>query len=275
MQTVITHNNRATPTIRQKVALWVDSSPVQNAIIYLIVFNAITLGLDTSVTVRDLTGGVLGVLEKAVLAVFVAELSVKLYAYGWRFFRSYWNIFDLAIVVISVGAASGPLSVLRALRILRVLVLLTKIERLRSIVESLLRALPSIGWVALLLSLVFYIYAVIGTGLFGESFPQYFGHLGRSLYTLFQIMTLESWSHGISRPVLEVYPMAWVYFVSFVALSAFVVLNLFIGIIVSTMQEQQQEQEALAAQGREDKAHKDREELIAMVRDIQEQISKL
>jgi len=274
MQTSLIHN-RASPTIRQKVAMWVDSSYIQNAIIYLIVFNAITLGLDTSTTVRDLTGGVLGTLEKAVLAVFVAELSVKLYAYGWKFFRSYWNIFDLTIVVISVGAASGPLSVLRALRILRVLVLLTKMQRLRGIVESLLRALPSIGWVALLLAIVFYIYAVIGTGLFGDSFPQYFGHLGRSLYTLFQIMTLESWSHGISRPVLEVYPMAWIYFVSFVALSAFVVLNLFIGIIVSTMQEQQQESEALAAQVREDQAHKDREEMIAMIKDIQEQISKL
>lgn len=275
MPNIITTQNAPMPTLRQRLASWVSSPSVQNAIVYLIVFNAITLGLDTSATIRAYTGGILGIVEQAILAVFVAELVVKLLAYGPRFFRSNWNIFDLVIVAISVGAASGPLAILRALRILRVLVLLTKIERLRNIVESLIKALPSIGWVAFLLSLVFYIYAVIGTGLFGESFPQYFGHLGRSLYTLFQIMTLESWSHGISRPVLEVYPMAWVYFVSFVALSAFVVLNLFIGIIVSTMQEQQQEQDDIKAQARNDKAHKDREELLAIVKNIQEQLTGL
>lgn len=275
MPNIITTQNAPMPTLRQRLASWVSSPSVQNVIVYLIVFNAITLGLDTSATIRAYTGGILGIVEQAILAVFVAELVVKLLAYGPRFFRSNWNIFDLVIVAISVGAASGPLAILRALRILRVLVLLTKIKRLRNIVESLIKALPSIGWVAFLLSLVFYIYAVIGTGLFGKSFPQYFGHLGRSLYTLFQIMTLESWSHGISRPVLEVYPMAWVYFVSFVALSAFVIINLFIGIIVSTMQEQQQEQDEIEAQARDDKAHKDREELLAIVKNIQEQLTRL
>lgn len=256
------------PFSRAQARLLVESPLVQKGIIALIVINAITLGLDTSSTARDSIGGLLGISETTTLAVFIAELTVKLYAYRLRFFRNPWNFLDLFVISISL-VATGPYTVLRTLRIIRVLVLLTKFDKLKAIIKSFLVALPSIGWVALLLAIVFYVYAVIGTGLFSESFPEYFGHLGKSLYTLFQIMTLESWSHGISRPVLEVYPYAWIYFVSFVALSAFIALNLFIGIIVSAVQDQHQEGEAKGKVSDEEI-----KEAISMIKDLHDKLGQ-
>jgi voltage-gated sodium channel len=161
---------------------------------------------------------------------------VKLFAYGWRFFMSAWNVFDLFIVVISVLPASGNLSVLRALRVIRAMRLLSGIPSMRKVIVALLDALPGMGAVVILLGIVYYIFAVMATLLFGQSFPQWFGTIGESLYSLFQIMTLESWSMGIVRPVMELYPQAWMLFVPFITTTAFAVLNLFIGLLVNTMQ---------------------------------------
>jgi len=262
-------------SLRQRAGDWIDSSRIQNVIIGLIVLNAITLGLETSATVRDWAGGPLMLVERIVLSIFVIEILTKLYAHGFRFFRSGWNVFDFLIVGISLVPASGPFTILRALRILRVLRLLTKIERLRHIVESLLRALPSIGWIAFLLGMVFYIFAVMGTKLFGEAFPENFGHLGLTLYSLFQVMTLESWSEGISRPVMETYPFAWLYFITFILITAFTVLNLFIGIIVNTMQEMHYEEEARQRQAIEDRAHDEREEILRLMRELNDKVDRL
>lgn len=262
-------------SLRKRAGDWIESSRIQNVIIGLIVFNAITLGLETSATVRDWAGGPLAIAERIVLFIFVIEILIKLYAYGFRFFRSGWNVFDFLIVGISLVPASGPFTILRALRILRILRLLTKIERLRHIVESLLRAIPSIGWIAFLLSMVFYIFAVMGTKLFGEAFPDNFGHLGLTLYSLFQVMTLESWSEEISRPVMETYPFAWLYFITFILITAFTVLNLFIGIIVNTMQEMHYEEEARERQAIEDRAHDEREEILRLMRELNEKVDRL
>ncbi|MDP3894437.1 ion transporter [Nocardioides sp.] len=227
----------ARPTHRAVLAAWVESARVQRFVVAVILLNGVVLGLQTG---GDTSGGTWGpVLERldtACLGIFVVELSLKLYAHGWRFFRSGWNVFDLVIVGIALVPATGALSVLRTLRILRVLRLVSTMPRLRFVVESLMRALPGMASIGGLLLLVFYVGAVIATNLFGEEFPQWFGSLGASFFSLFQIMTLESWSMGIVRPVMEVFPWAWAFFVPFILLSAFTVLNLFIAVIVDSMQ---------------------------------------
>lgn len=262
-------------SLRQRVAAWIESPRIQNAIIAVIVFNAITLGLETSKTVQAHAGGLLLWLERGVLTIFVAEIAIKLYAHGLRFFRSGWNVFDFTIVAISLLPNSGAFAVFRTLRILRALRLLAKIPRLRHIIESLLRAIPSIGWILFLLFMVFYIYAVMGTQLFGERFPDEFGHLGIALYTLFQVMTLESWSEEIALKVMAEFPLAWLYFITFILITALTILNVFIAIIVNTMQEMHHEEEETRRQGIEERAHKEREEILTLVRDIDERLRRL
>jgi voltage-gated sodium channel len=224
---------------RLRMAAWVEAPRVQHSIVVLIVVNAFTLGLETSPAVMARIGFWLLALDHFILGVFVVEISAKLYAYRWRFFRDPWNVFDFVIVTIALIPASGPLAVLRSLRILRVLRLISMVPRLRFVVESLLHAIPGIASIAALLVLLYYVFAVMATGLFGADHPAWFGTIGKSMYTLFQIMTLESWSMGIVRPVMETHPYAWVFFIPFILIATFTMLNLFIAIIVNTMQTMQ------------------------------------
>ena len=168
---------------RVRLASWVEAPRVQYSIVALIVINAITLGLETSATVMAYAGAWLLALDDFVIAVFVVEIAAKLYAYGWRFFRDPWNLFDFIIVTIALIPASGPLAVLRALRILRVLRLISMVPRLRFVVESLLHAIPGIAAIAALMVLLYYVFAVMATGLFGSDHPAWFGTIGRSMYT--------------------------------------------------------------------------------------------
>lgn len=230
--------------VRGHVAAFVESAWVQRFVIAVIVLNAVILGMDTSPALRASLGPWLSLLDTACLAIFVVELALKLFAHGPRFFRSGWNVFDLLVVGIALVPASGPLAVLRALRVLRVLRLASAMPRLRFVVEALLAAIPGIGAIAGLMLILFYVAAVIATSLFGESFPQWFGSLGGAFYTLFQVMTLDSWSSGMVRPVMEVHPWAWAFFVPFVLIATFTMLNLFIAIIVNTMQALHDRQEA-------------------------------
>jgi len=225
------------PLTRQdKAREFVERDSVRNSILGVIIFNAITLGLSTSSTVTDQIGGLLSVIDRAVLAIFVMELALKFYAYGWRFFASAWNIFDLLVVSVGLLPDKQGLSALRGLRVVRALRLLSVVPQMRSVVQALLDALPGMGAVIVMLSIVYYVFAVMATLMYGAAFDEWFGTLGRSLYSLFQIMTLESWSMGIVRPVMLVYPMAWIFFVPFIVITAFSVLNLFIGLLVNTMQ---------------------------------------
>ena len=223
--------------MRARIAAFIESRPVGGMIIGVIIFNAIILGLETSPAAMKRAGGLIHALDKACLAFFVAELLLKLLAYGARFFRSGWNLFDLAIVGIALVPATAGMSVLRALRILRVLRLVSVAPRLRRVVEGLVTALPGMGSVFVLMAIIFYIAAVMATKLFGTSFPEWFGSLGQSAYTLFQIMTLESWSMGIVRPVMDSYPYAWAFFVPFIMVTTFAVVNLLVGLIVNSMQD--------------------------------------
>jgi voltage-gated sodium channel len=203
----------------------------------VILFNAVILGLETSESVMNTAGGLIVALDTACLAIFVAELVAKLYARGWRFFRNAWNVFDFVVVGIALMPATGALSVLRALRILRLLRVVSVAPTLRRVVEGFISALPGMASVFLLMGVIFYISAVIATKLFAPTFPDWFGTLGRSLYTLFQGMTLESWSLGIVRPVMEVHPEAWIFFVPFILITTFAVVNLVVGLIVNSMQD--------------------------------------
>lgn len=263
------------PSFRQRLGEWVESSAVRNFIVAVIIINAIALGLETSPFMQRHFGGVLVVLDRLVLGIFVVEIALKLFAFGGRFFRSGWNLFDFAIVGIALLPGTGPLAILRSLRILRVLRLLSSIKRLRMIIESLLAAIPSIGWIMLLLLMVFYIFAVMGTHLFGAHFPEWFGSVGASMYTLFQVMTLESWSMGIARPVMKEFAHAYLYFVPFILVSAFTILNVFIGIIVNTMQALHAEEENDKRAAFEAKAHAEREEMLALLRQLAVQVEEL
>lgn len=223
------------PEFRDRARDWIESARIQRIVMALIALNAITLGLETSQTVVGAVGPVLGALDTAILAIFTAEIAIRIYAHGGRFFRGGWNWFDLIVVAIALVPASGPLTVLRALRVLRVLRLVSVVPAMRSVVEALLRSLPGMSAIVALLLLVFYVFAVMGTKLFGGTHPEQFGSLGATLLTLFQLMTLDGWSGEIVRPVMEVHPGAMLYFLPFILMSTFVVLNLFIALIVESM----------------------------------------
>jgi len=262
-------------SLRQLAGDFIESPRVQNVIIAVILINAVTLGLETSELAQRHIGGLLQWAERLILGIFVVEILLKLFAYHHRFFKSGWNVFDFVIVGASLMPDAGPFSILRALRILRVLRLLSTVGRLRVIIESLIRAIPSIGWITTLLMLVFYIFGVMGTKLFGGTFPAWFGDVGLTMYTLFQIMTLESWSMGIARPVMEVYPYAWLFFVPFILITSFTVLNLFIGIIVNTMQSLHWEEEDAKRDEIEARAHAERERMFTMLEELHAKVDRM
>lgn len=236
-------------SFREKLQEFADSAIVNNFIIVVVFINAITLGLETSEWMRQHFGLYLIIIDHIALYIFTCEIILKFIAHPSHYFRDPWNIFDFLIVGIAYLPATGAFSVLRSLRILRILLFISFMPRLRIIVRSLLLALPSIGWISLLMGIVFYIFAVIATTIFGSKFPAWFGTLGESFYTLFQIMTLESWSMGIARPIIEEFPYAWLFFIPFVLLSAFVILNVFIAIIINGMQDAKMLQENEAVKG--------------------------
>jgi len=224
-------------TWRLRVAAWVESSRIQAFIITLILLNAVILGLETSPAIMAKHGVWLKIADKTCLAIFCVELALKLVSYRSHFWRSGWNWFDLIVIGFALAPGAGPWSVLRSLRVLRVLRLLTVVPQLRRVVAAFLHSIPGLGGVVAVMLVFFYTSAVLTTKIFGAAFPQWFGDIGASFYSLFQIMTLESWSMGIVRPVMAEFPYAWAFFVPFIVIATFTILNLFIGIIVSTMQE--------------------------------------
>jgi voltage-gated sodium channel len=257
-------------SLRVKLYNFTESELFGRSILVLIVINAIILGMETSDAIMGAIGPFLLMLDRLILAVFVIEVVLRLIADFKGFWRNPWRIFDFVIVTISLIPATGALSAMRAFRILRVLRLVSQVRAMRRVVTGLLSALPGMGSIVLLLGLIFYVYAVISTKIFKDAFPEWFGSIGESSYTLFQIMTLESWSMGIVRPVMEEFPLSWMLFVPFIIMTAFTVLNLFIGVIVDAMQ---QEHEAEARAERETMMSENEQMLIeirAMRKDLQE-----
>lgn len=250
---------------------FIQSTTFERAIVALIIVNAITLGLETSQAAMNAFGPLLIWLDKIILGVFVVELIAKFIVYRQDFFKSPWRIFDFIIVGIALVPSAGAFSVLRALRILRVLRLVSVVPSLRRVIGGLLNALPGMGSIILLLALVFYVFSVMATKLFGNAFPEWFGSLGASAYTLFQIMTLESWSMGIVRPVMEAFPWAWTFFIPFIACTTFTVLNLFIGVVVSAMQKEHDEDAA----GSRQELHDENVVIINELRALRAEIREL
>lgn len=222
--------------MRSRVQRLIEHPYIQGLVIVLILINAVLLGLETSPAVMIKAGTFILMLDQTILTLFVIEIVLRIYAYRLAFWKDPWSIFDFSVVAIALIPASGPFAVLRALRVLRVLRLLTMVPSMRRVVGALLAAIPGLGSIGVMLLIIYYVFAVIATNLFGVSHPEWFGTLGDSFYTLFQIMTLESWSMGIARPVMETFPYAWAFFVPFILIATFTMLNLFIAIIVNAMQ---------------------------------------
>ncbi|PHQ98669.1 MAG: voltage-gated sodium channel [Marinosulfonomonas sp.] len=250
--------------IKSKLAALINQPRFEYTIMILIVINSAILALETSPSAMALAGPILMLADKAILTVFVVELLARMLVDFRGFWRDPWRIFDFFVVAIALVPATGPLAVLRALRILRVLRLLTSVPAMRRVVSGLLRAIPGLSSIVFLIGLIFFVFSVISTKLFAQAFPEWFGSIGASSYTLFQIMTLESWSMGIVRPVMEVFPLAWLLFVPFIVITAFTVLNLFIGVIV----------DAMAAE-HEEEAREGRDNLMAQNQQILREISAL
>jgi voltage-gated sodium channel len=205
-------------------------------IIVLIIINAVTLGLETSKTAMERIGGLLHAIDQIILWIFVAELVARIAVNRLAFFKDPWSLFDFAVVAIALIPATGSLSVLRALRILRVLRLLTVVPSLRKVTAGLIGALPGMGSIAMLLLIVYYVFAVMATKLYSDTNPELFGDLGSSAYTLFQSMTFDDWSNGIVKPLMEKgNTYSWIFIMTFMIVSAFMVLNLFIGVVVTAL----------------------------------------
>ncbi|MEZ5862569.1 MAG: ion transporter [Geminicoccaceae bacterium] len=257
--------------LRQRLNELVSDPRFERAIVILIAINAITLGLETSPAVMERFGPLLLAIDRAILFLFVLEIAARWVADLRGFWRDPWRIFDFAVVAVALVPATGTFSVLRAFRVLRVLRLVSNIQAIRRVVAGLLQAIPGMGSIVLLLGLIFYVFAVISTKLFAASFPEWFGSLGESAYTLFQVMTLESWSMGIVRPVMEQYPFAWALFVPFILVTSFTVLNLFIGVIVDAMQREHE------AEAQADRAgiHTETANILAEVRALRSEMAEL
>ena len=254
--------------IDQTLRNFYENKTTEYAVAALVIVNAITLGLETSQTAMQIAGPALLLADRLLLGIFTVELIGRMVAYRRSFFRDGWRIFDLVIVTVALVPSSG------ALRILRVLRLISLLPSLRRVVGAMVSALPGMGSVLMLLTLVFYVASVIATKLYGDSFPQWFGTIGGSAYSLFQIMTLESWSMGIVRPVMEEFPYAWVFFVVFILFSSFMVINLLIGIIVGAMQ-QEHEAALLEEEGADKHTRHDHQAVLAELKSVRAELAKL
>jgi len=252
-----------------------ETNQFQYSIIGLIIFNAMTIGLETSPTLPLAVHQTLAHIDKYILVIFTLEISLKIIVYRHRFFMNAWNVFDFLIVAIALVPAAGPLHILRTLRILRTARLIKNVPKLRLIIESLLKSIPSIGWIAVLLFMIFYIFAVIGTDLYQDQFPEYFGDMGKTFFTLFQIMTLESWSSGIARPMMQEMPHSYIFFIPFILLATYTTLNVFIAIVVNTMNEINRAEMKDEEQRVKDFMHEEHQLMLEYLSNIQTKISKL
>lgn len=248
-----------------------ESHAFESAITTLILANALTLGLETSPELMGRFGHLLHLADQVLLALFVLELLAKLAVYRRDFFREPWRIFDLGVIAISIVPATESISILRALRVIRIFRLISAVPSMRKVVGGLFSALPGMGSIFLLLSLVFYVSSVAATKLFAADFPDLFGSIAASAFTLFQVMTLEGWTSDVVRPIMALHPLAWVFFIPFIVATSFTVLNLFIGIIVSSMQSEHD----IPAQHAQDKMAEEQRRILDELQALRREIAML
>lgn len=256
---------------RSRAEELVKSKWFVNGITILILINAVTLGMETSHSVMDRYGHIIHLADHIILSVFVAEILLKIFACGGRFFKSGWNVFDFSIVAISLLPASGPFAVLRTLRVLRVMRLISTVPSLRRVVSALLAAIPGMASVMSILLVIFYVSAVMTTQIFGvvddPRMQDFYGDIGNSMFTLFQVMTLENWDE-VAHVTMEFFPWAWAFFVLFIVVASFAVLNLFIGIIVDAMN-------ILNDESGDTLAHRDHNAEMALLREVKKDLDAL
>lgn len=229
----------------EKLKRFVEGHLFQGAILIVILINSIVLGLQTFPSIDNSIGGVLNVIDLICIGIFIAEMLLKMIAYKFLgYFKSAWNWFDFIIILTSVLSGLAVLSSMRILRVFRVFrslkglrgfKMISSLKPLQAIISAIGKSLPGISWTAMLLLVIYYIYAIIGVTQFGTAFPEWFGNIPKAMYTLFQVMTLESWSMGIARPVIAQFPLAWVFFVSYIIISSFIALNIVVGIVLNSI----------------------------------------
>ncbi len=257
-------------TATGKLQRFLEGDLFSNAIIGVILINAAILGVLTY-PLPDGVRTALNQIDGVIVAIFCVEIALKLVAYRARFFKSAWNWFDLTVVVFSLIPDAGALTVLRAFRVLRLFRLFSVVPEMRSVVEALAKAIPGMGAIMLVLGVIFYVSSVMGAMLFSGTHPELFEDLGGSAFTLFQVMTLESWSTGVARDVMAEHPQAWIFFVGFIVLTSFAVLNLFIAVIVDSMQSKHFDAET----ERQNEAHDEREHMMEEFKAMRTEIAEL
>ncbi len=249
-----------------------EAPAFEAVIIAIIVINAVLLGLGTSTTLDRDYGGLITIAFQVSLAVFIVEALLKMAAAKPRaagYFRDPWNVFDFLVIVFALVPATGQLAlVARLARLLRVLRLVSVNKDLRLIVTALVRSIPSVGHVMMLMGVIVYIYAIIGYHLFSEHDPENWRNLGISILTLFNIITLEGWT-VVMLTAMDLNPLAWIYFVSFVVMGTFVVINLFIAIIINNLDD------AKLERLRELEEPVTREELLREIRTTRDALQRL
>ena len=223
--------------MQKRIKSFVENVRFQNFIMVLIILNGITMGLETSKEIVESFSSFFYIFDKLVITIFTIEILLRIYAHRLEFFKDSWSLFDFTIVAISLVPSTGGFEIFRILRVLRLFRLIAVVPQMRKIVLALISVIPGMLSIAALLALFFYIFAIMATQLYADTFPQWFGSLGESFYTLFQIMTLESWSMGIVRPVMEIHPLAWMFFVPFIFMVTFIMVNLIVAIVVDAMNE--------------------------------------
>ena len=275
---------KSIPKILRRLVDDTPNSIFEYFILIVIIVNMVSMGLETVSTLSEYRH-IFFIIDQVCLWIFIVEIIIKFIAYNKDFFKYKWNIFDLVIVAVSILSSFSYFTVLRVLRIFRSARILNAIRsmraikafrfidslnQLKTIFTALLKSIPGIIWTCLLLMIFFYIYAIVGTNSFGSDFPEYFGSLGRSLLTLFQVMSFDSWFSGITRPVLHVFPWAWVYFISFALISTYVIMNIIIGILVNSIEEVRSQNEDES----DDSIKKQLQSISAQLAEISEKVNK-
>jgi len=257
--------------MQEKVKSLVECKRFQNFIMFLIILNGITMGLETSKEIKANFGAIIASFDIFVITVFTIEVILRIYAHQKAFFKDSWSLFDFTIVAISLVPSSAGFEILRILRVFRLFRLITVVPQMRKIVSALLSVIPGMASIAALMLLFFYVFAIMANNLYAETFPQWFGTLGESFYTLFQVMTLESWSMGIVRPILEQHPYAWLFFIPFIFVVTFIMVNLIVAIVVDAMNEIHASEEAHIieeVQHVENQTHQELQQLRAEIQEL-------
>ena len=253
----------------------VEDPRTERVIMSLIIVNAVILGLETSRTVMASYGPLLELLDHLILAVFVVEIAARIIVHRVAFFRDPWSVFDFLVVAIALVPATETFSVLRALRVLRVLRLITAVPTLKRVVAGLLAALPGMGSIVLLIGLIYYVFGVMAVKLFGGTNPDLFGTLGSALFTLFTVMTLEGWVDGVTKPVMEHHPYAWLFFFIFIVVTTFMVLNLFIGVVVNAMQAEAVKADAAEREVEREMIQEEAAPILAEIKNLRAEVAEL